>query len=42
MTNSKNKEIPVLDQSDTDRDDIDYYFHHFCWYLFHPSRMKQC
>ena len=27
MTNSKkNKEIPVLDQSDTDRDDIDHYF----------------
>ena len=26
MTNSKNKEIPVLDQSDTDSDDIDYYF----------------
>lgn len=30
----KNKEIPVLDQSDTDSDDIDYYFTIFAGIYF--------
>lgn len=35
MTNSKKtKKIPVLDQSDTDRDDIDYYFTIFAGIYF--------